>query len=194
MKFNLNDIVVVDNPSLKTHGQVGKVVTPYHWSSYVKLDSGKTVYYSNENLKHATRSKEECNKMYIAGDFKVAKVKFLSGNNTNTEYEYALFDDLMVGDIVVVSAANNGFSIAKISAIIDKDDAQVKKFEREVVARVDLFNWEMRVEKRKRMQELNGKMEKRAQELNKLAIFEMLAEKDPSLKSMLDEYKELVGG
>jgi DNA-binding transcriptional MerR regulator len=132
--------------------------------------------------------------MYITGDFKVAKVKFLSGNNTNTEYEYALFDDLMVGDIVVVSAANNGFSIAKISAIIDKDDAQVKKFEREVVARVDLFNWEMRVEKRKRMQELNGKMEKRAQELNKLAVFEMLAEKDPSLKSMLDEYKELVGG
>ena len=194
MKFNLNDVVVINNPSLKTHGQIGIVINPYFDRSYVKLDSGKTVYYSNENLMHTTRGKEECNKVYITGDFKVAKVKFLSGNNTNTEYEYALFDDFMVGDIVIVSAANNGFSIAKISAIIDRDEAQVKKFEREVVARVDLFDWETRVEKRKRMQELNGKMEKRAQELNKLAVFEMLAEKDPSLKVMLDEYKELVGG
>jgi hypothetical protein len=36
-------------------------------------------------------------------------------------------------------------------------------------------------------------MEKRAQEINKLAIFEMMAEKDESLKEMLEEYKELIG-
>ncbi|MBR5320700.1 MAG: hypothetical protein IKU41_02545 [Clostridia bacterium] len=194
MKFNFNDIVVVDNPSLKTHGQIGKVTCPYYHATYVKLDSGKTVYYSNDNLKRTTRDEEECNKMYITGEFKVAKVKFLSGNNTDTEYEYALFDDFNVGDIVVVSAKNSRFSIAKISAVIEKDEAYIQRFEQEVVAKIDLSQWEARVENRKRMQELNDKMEKRAQELNKLAVFEMLAEKDPSLKSMLDEYKELVGG
>ena len=31
--------------------------------------------------------------MAITGDFKVAKIKFLSGSNTSSEYEYAMFDD-----------------------------------------------------------------------------------------------------
>lgn len=194
MKFNYGAIVRVCNPDLKTHGKIGTVTDAYFDSSYIKFDDGTTRYYNNKNLTLSTKDKKENDNMAITGNFKVAKIKFLGGSNTTSLFEYAMFDDYNVEDTVVVSSANHGLGIAKIHEIIDKDDATTKKFEREVVAKVDLNPWNIRVQNRKKMHELNSKMEKRAAELNKLAVFEMLAEKDPSLQEMLNEYKELIGG
>lgn len=131
--------------------------------------------------------------MAITGDFKVAKVKFLNGTNTYTEYEYAMFDDYEVGDIVVVASANHGLGIAKISAIITKDQAATKNFEREIVSRVNMETYENRKKNRNRINELKNNMDKRFNELNKIALFELMAEKDDELKNMLEEYKSLIG-
>ena len=205
MRFTWGDCVRVKNPELRTYDMYGIICGKdmNYWldaynsrSAYVKLDDDRTMYYNLKNLEKvdANKKKEkENNNMYITGEFKVAKVKFLSGSNTNTEYEYAMFDDCQIGDTVVVMSAHNGLGIAKISAIIDKDKASTKKFEREVVAKVDMEPWETRKKNRAKMQELNNRMEKRVQELNKLAVFEMMAEKDESLKDMLAEYKTLIG-
>ena len=202
MKFTWGDIVRVKNSQLKTYDAYGRIadknlnywLTGNSCSAYVELDDGKTLYYNLKNLEKVDKKieKKENNKMAITGNFKVAKVKFLSGSNTNSEYEYAMFDDCQVGDTVVVMSAHNGLGIAKISAIIDKDKASTKKFEREVVAKVDMEPWETRKKNRAKMQELNNRMEKRVQELNKLAVFEMMAAKDESLKEMLEEYKGLM--
>lgn len=202
MKFTWDDCVRVKNPQLKTYDMYGKIAnkTLNYWltgnssSAYVELDDGKTLYYNLKNLEKVDENnKKENNNMTITGDFKVAKVKFLSGNNTSSEYEYAMFDDCQIGDTVVVMSAHNGLGIAKIVNIIDKDKAQTKKFEREIVAKVDMEPYEQRKKNRAKMQELNNRMEKRVQELNKLAVFEMMAEKDESLKDMLAEYKALIG-
>lgn len=202
MKFTWDDIVRVKNPQLKTYDMYGRIadknlnywLTNNSCSAYVELDDGKTLYYNLKNLEKVDcKKKKENNNMAITGNFKVAKVNFLSGSNTSYEYEYAMFDDYQIGDTVVVMSAHNGLGIAKITAIIDKDKAQTKKFEREIVAKVDMEPWETRKKNRAKMQELNNRMEKRVQELNKLAVFEMMAAKDESLKEMLDEYKALIG-
>lgn len=194
MKFKNGDRVVVHNSKLLTHGCTG-TIEDYGFQSWktsvnVRLDDGKLLTYKYTNLS-LIKKEEEISKMYITGDFKVAKVKFISGTNTNTEYEYAMFEEYQVGDTVVVASAHHGLGLAKITEIITKDEAKTKKFEREIVCYVCMDIYEQRKKNRARLQELNSQMEKRAQELNKLAIFEMLAEKDESLKDMLDEYKTL---
>lgn len=193
MKLKSGDKVKVNNPKLLTNGCIGYIdnFTSYGTSVNVTLEDGKTLTYKLDNL---TRIKEEeNNKMYITGDFKVAKVKFLSGTNTNTEYEYAMFDDYPIGATVVVASAHHGLVVAKITDIISKDEATTKKFEREIVDIVYMDAYEQRKKDRARLQELDNRMNQRVQELNKLAIFEMMAEKDESLKGMLEEYKALIG-
>ena len=198
-KFKYGDRVQVTNESLKTYGYIGTILGSFGDHSYwVQLADGARLCYRTVNLTLLTNlcenNKEENNKMYITGNFQVAKVKFLNGTNTNTEYEYAMFDDCgNIGDIVVVASAHHGLGVARITDIISKDEAVTKNFEREIVAPVYMDTYEQRKRNRARLQELNNRMEKRAQELNKLAIFEMLAEKDESLKDMLEEYKALIG-
>ena len=194
MTFKNGDRVKVNNSKLLTYGCIGSIedyIRPYQRLINVRLDDGKLLTYKSINL--IPIKEEENDKMAITGDFKVARIKFLGGSNTSTEYEYAMFDDYQIGDTVVVSSAHHGLGIAKITAIISKEDAVTKKFEREIVSKVDLESWEQRKKNRAKLQELNNRMEKRVKELNKLAIFEMMAEKDESLKEMLAEYKELVG-
>lgn len=196
LKFKYGDRVKIENSSLKTNGWTGTVLGNYGSKSYwVRLSDGARLCYKAINLTLLSNdNKEENNTMYIAGDFQVAKVKFLSGTNTNAEYEYAMFDDCgNIGDVVVVASAHHGLGVARITDIISKDEAVTKNFEREIVAPVYMDAYEQRKRNRARLQELNNRMEKRAQELNKLAIFEMLAEKDESLKDMLEEYKALIG-
>lgn len=195
-KFKYGDRVKIENSSLKTNGWTGTVLGNYGSKSYwVSLNDGTRLCYKEINLKLLSEdNKEENNKMYITGDFNVVKVKFLNGTNTNVEYEYAIFEPYYeVGDTVVVQSAHHGMGVAKISALVNRDEAVTKKFEREVVAVVNMKPYEKRKQNRARLQELDNRMNQRVQELNKLAIFEMMAEKDESLKSMLEEYKELIG-
>lgn len=196
MIFKTNDRVRVNNYSLITNGMYGTIINTYSCSRScdVRLDNGKTIYYNSSNLIKVAADTEdkENKKMYITGNFKVAKVKFMSGTNTNTEYEYAMFDDCCsVGDVVAVQSARHGIGVAKITAIIDKDRAITKKFEREIIAPINMDAYEQRKKNRARLKELDNKMKKKADEINRLAVFEMLAEKDEELKMMLEEYKSL---
>lgn len=190
--FKYNEKVRVKNPKLKTYNLIGVVNNAGYTGCYVKLENGSYLYYQNKNLESYKENQGE-QKMAITGDFKVAKIKFLEGSNTTTTYEYALFDDYSVGTYVVVKSAHHGFGVAKIVEIISKEQATTKKFEREIVTAFDMETYETRKKNRAKIQELNNRMDKRFQELNKLALFEMMAEKDPELKNMLEEYKCLTG-
>lgn len=202
MKFKSGDRVRVINQKCKTWGELGRVTSvytsyggEYSKGCYVILDTGRNVYFNCKSLtKISENTKEENNAMVVTGDFNVVKVKFLSGTNTNVEYEYASFEDnLNIGDTVVVSSANHGLGLAKVSAFVDKDKAVTKKFEREIVCKVDMSPYNTRREKRAKAADLNNRMNQRVQELNKLAVFEMMAEKDDSLREMLEEFKALIG-
>lgn len=191
MKFKTDDRVKVINPKFENYNKLGTIVRMTNTSCWVLMDYGSSRNYKFQNLQLIEQNQEE-QKMAITGDFKVANVKFLNGTNTCTEYEYAMFDDYEVGDTVVVASANHGLGIAKISAIITKDQSATKNFEREIVTKVDMETYEARKKNRNRVNELKTKMDKRFNELNKIALFEMMAEKDAELKSMLEEYKSLI--
>ena len=189
--FQYNNKVKVKNPNLKTYNLVGVVSTVGRSGCYVKFENGARLYYKNENLELYKGHMEE-QKVAITGDFKVVKVKFLNGTNTSTEYEYAMFDNFEVGDTVVVASAHHGLGIAKISAIIPREQAITKTFEREIVSKVDMETYETRKKNRNRVHELKRQMDKRVNDLNQLALFEMLAAKDDELCKMLEEYKTLI--
>lgn len=202
MAFKIGDRVKVIGARLQTKGAKGTINRKGFSTkgAYVTLDSGLQLYYNFLSLMkindiNNNNDTEENKEMTILNteNFMVAKVKFLTGTNTNVEYEYALFDPFVVGDTVVVSSAHHGLGIAKITDIIDRDKAATKKFEREIVCKVEMDAYNIRREKRIKATDLNNRMNQRVQELNQLAIFEMMAEKDENLKSMLDEYKTLIG-
>lgn len=125
-------------------------------------------------------------------NFRVAGVKFIDGTNTNKEYFYALFDEYWVGDLVVVQTGHHGLSLAEITSI-DCSGKDRVKCSREIVTRVDMSSFYDRQEKRKALAKLKKDMDKKVKELQETALYELLAEKDPSLAAMLAEYKQLNG-
>lgn len=126
-------------------------------------------------------------------NFMVAGVKFLEGSNKDKEYFYALFDEYGVGDLVVVQTGHHGLALAEISSIGWSDKDKVK-CSREIVTRVSMDAFYSRQEKRKALAQLKKDMDKKVKELQETAIYELLAEKDPTLAAMLAEYKQLNGG
>lgn len=126
-------------------------------------------------------------------DFTVAGVKFLEGSNKDKEYFYALFDEYYVGDLVVVQTGHHGLALAEISSIGWSDKERVK-CSREIVTRVDMEQFYQRQEKRKALAQLKKDMDKKVKELQETALYELLAEKDPTLATMLADYKKLSGG
>lgn len=192
IEFKTGDRVKVINHRFENYNKLGTVHGVTSTSCNVLMDYGSLRTYKFANLQLVEKNQEE-QEMAITGDFKVAKVKFLNGTNTNTEYEYAMFDDYEVGDTVVVASAHHGLGIAKISAIIAKEQAITKAFEREIVSRVDMEAYETRKKNRNRLHELKKQMDERVRDLNQLALFEMLAAKDDELSKMLGEYKLLIG-
>lgn len=126
-------------------------------------------------------------------NFKVAGVKFIDGYNQDKEYFYALFDDYCVGDLVVVQTGHHGLALAEISSIGGTEKERVK-CSREIITRVDTSAFEDRQAKRKALTQLKKDMDKKVKELQETALYELLAEKDPALATMLGEYKKLTGG
>ena len=126
-------------------------------------------------------------------NFMVAGVKFLDGTNNDKEYFYALFDEYYVGDLVVVQTGHHGLALAEISSIGWSDKERVK-CGREIITRVDMEQFYQRQEKRKALAQLKADMDKKVKELQETALYELLAEKDPTLATMLADYKKLSGG
>ena len=125
-------------------------------------------------------------------NFKVAGVKFPEGTNKDKEYFYALFDDYFVGDLVVVQTGHHGLALAEISSIGWTDKERVK-CSREIITRVDMTAFLDRQEKRKALVQLKKDMDKKVKELQETALYELLAEKDPALALMLEQYKTFTG-
>ena len=177
------------------HGEV--VRTYYTKGDYlygIKLDTCENpkskfglYWFTVKNIKFENEEREESPmfKNYIK-----VEVSFLDNPNPNTTYLYACFDpDITAGDIVVVNTGHHGFALAKVVLIADEGEVQ---FNREVVCRVDFSKFNARKEAVRRAVELKRDMDKRLREAQELALYEMLAEKDPTLKTMLEEYKAIM--
>ena len=118
--------------------------------------------------------------------------------NTDKEYLFACYEkDVAVGDIVVVDT-RYGFQLVTVTKVLNDTPEQVARFTKEmkknlkeVVCKVNTEEFTARKEKAEKRAELKAEMDKRVKELQASAIYEMLAEKDDSLKQMLQQYKDL---
>jgi hypothetical protein len=127
---------------------------------------------------------EENNMQKITNYINIAKVQF----STNTApFECANFESLNVGDTVVVKHyKHSDFDLATVVEIVERNDLEVYH---EVVARVDTTYYDDRVANRTKVAELKAKMEARAKQLQDIALYQMLAEKDPDMMALLAEYQ-----
>lgn len=200
--MNLGDRVCIVNPSAKYKFLIGAIGTVERiWKGKSEDPIGVLV----DNIENANSRygifwfskgsikliKEE---KHMNKDFSVATVKFLNGSNAGIGYAYALYDNsISVGDIVVVNTGHHGMAVARVSAVNEADCSEVR-CGREVVCKVDLTAFNERKEKAARIAALEKEMQAKAAEVQTMAIYEMMAEKSPELRIMLDEYKKLTAG
>jgi hypothetical protein len=199
--FKTGDRVRVVRQGLRSAGKTGTVISSDRYAVYVDVELYGRLSFNPKSLKLLDENNIQDNKgenNMLLGNYMVCKIKFTEGTNTNREYYYALYDsNISTGDYVVVKSANHGFGLAVVTDVVaDEHITQAMRDYcnggREVVDKFDMLSYENRVEKRKKAKQLKANMDKKMKELQELAVFEMMAEKNPELKDMLDEYKELI--
>ena len=116
-------------------------------------------------------------------------------NNYTTSYEGKIYTykttlDLKVGDYVVVDPPQ-GLQVVRVCDIDvapEKAPATLKY----IVCKVDLEDYQKRLEQEKKLQELENAMKKKIDSFNKFAYYESYANMDEDFKKLFDEYKELI--
>lgn len=198
-KFQEGDIVKVIS-SCQSRGQTGRVVKYIQCCSYslskyvqVELKCGETKNYNEDSLILVD------NKMIIGGNnkmlvgnYNVAMVKFVQGTNTVKGYAFALFDNNIGVDDLVLCDTSNGYGVAKVTEIIPQNEYEGASVTKEIICKVDFTDFEQRKENREKAKKLKVEMDKKIKDLQELTLYEMMAEKCPELREMLDMYKTLV--
>ena len=198
-KFKTNDKVRVINLNLLTYNSIGVVEGVNYWGDAVnvRLDGvSRTFTYNPKNLtliseeEYNTNTKGD-NKM-IMGNYMVAMVKFVQGTNTTKEYAFALFDySIVINDLVLCDTAN-GYNVARVVEIFPKSECKAD-VTKEIICNVDFEAYNIRKDNREKARQLKVEMEKKVKAMQELTLYEMMAEKSPELKEMLDNYKSLIG-
>lgn len=169
----------------------GGTAVGVHLDGYYNPRSANGLYWFAEDEIELIESEENI-MLNPNENFLVAGVKFLDGSNQDKVYYYAMFEEYLIGDTVVVQTGHHGLALAEIVSVQDGGKDKVK-CSREIVARVNMDAFYDRQAKRKVLAKLKTDMDKKVKELQETALYEMLAEKDPALASMLAEYKQLLG-
>lgn len=213
-EFAVGDIVRVCNPALKTYRKVGEVLCTHYSTVEVSIDELPVLVYKACNLELVSRGTEysyskhdveitnetynkvkENDNMCVKGNYDVVLVKFVQGVNTTKKYAFALFDKFVgVGDTVLVDTAN-GYGVAVVDELFFKPDYEELGCSlptREVICKIDFSAFDERKAKREKAIKLKKDMDKMVKSLQEIAVFELLAEKSPELKAMLEEYKSVV--
>lgn len=195
MGYKIGDRVVVARAGTYKEipvGTVGTIRGTYYERLAIVFDginnprSSYNCFYFTTRCIKPYKEKESNN---MEGIYRIAQIKFLEGSNTDKTYNYACYEnDIGVDDICVVMSAHHGLGIARVVAIGPKTD---EKITREIVCKCDFSNYNYRVTTRKRRAALMKKMHERAAELQEIALYTMMAERDQNMQQLLVEYGTL---
>lgn len=126
---------------------------------------------------------------FVAVEFNVSKNGAFV--NTGKVYYFKAYDALCVNDVVVVDT-QYGYQLATVVEVEPEVSASgAKKITKSVVCRVDFSGFNARMEKTEKAKRIKEQMDARIEKLKENAFYEMMAEKDPELKAMLDEFNAL---
>lgn len=175
-----------------------------YWGSAgigVKLD-----FYTNDNSKYGyfyfkiselefidepktNTEKGETQMPKITNYLNIAKIEFLDEQTAFRTFDYANFDPkLQAGDLCVVMTAHHGMALANV---VEIEASKGEPLQREIVARVDMMDYYIRADLRKRAAELKAKMQERAKQLQDLVLYQTLAKEDPEMAQLLQDFKDL---
>lgn len=191
-KFEKGDRVKIIS-ECQSHGKCGVVVQYIGYFSdvvQIHLDNGVTRNYNEISLKLINQTEEKS--MKITGNYKVALVQFLQGTNTVKGYAFALFDDDIGVDDTVLCDTSHGYGVAKVTDIIPNKEYSGVAPTKEIICKVDFSAFEQHRINREKAQELQKEMDKKIKEMQEFALYEMMAAKDPELKEMFENYKQLM--
>lgn len=117
----------------------------------------------------------------------IAVVQFPSGYK---DYHFInpFGDELQKGDQVVCDTVR-GLSVGEVTGF-NRSSAQATKH---IVQVIDLSAHNERVERKKKLDELHKKMEKRRKEIQDVQVYHLLAQADPEMAEMLSQLYALEG-
>lgn len=104
------------------------------------------------------------------------------------EYAYMTDIDFKEGDFAVVKV-ESVYKVVKVMSVSEETDDRATKY---IVSKVDVAAYEKRMADEAKRKALMEKMEKRAEQIRKFKIFELMAKADKSMKALLDEYNSIV--
>lgn len=117
--------------------------------------------------------------------------EFTGRMNNPKEYVFAAYEDLSAGDVVVVDT-QNGFNLATVTGTASRIPRNISMGSiKEVVCKVHFGDFHDRQERKEKRKELKAEMDKRVEALKESAVYEMMAEKDPDLKKLLEDFNGL---
>ena len=102
-----------------------------------------------------------------------------------------LREQLQVGDTVLVHC-QTGYQICEIVATNVLSDFDAKSFA-PVVCKVDLSTYIQEVEKAKKLKVMKAAIDREKKRLESMVTYELIAEKNPEFKAMLEAFKEMGG-
>lgn len=140
------------------------------------------VIVEENNMEENTMSK-------IINYINVAKIHVIDGGYETNVYCANFESDLAENDFCVISLPHKGIRIGKVLEIVDHVDMDIHK---EVVCKIDTRDYDKRVERREKAEELKAKMEERAKQLQDIALYQMLAKDDAAMQALLTEYQGLI--
>ena len=202
-KFGVGDRVRIKNDYLVTYGKIGTVVGLNECVDSIKynvvLDEKTTDFCYNETslellcrsgLIYGERNENNMNTK-VTGNYDIAAVKFLQGSNTTKGYSFALFDSTICEGDIVLCDTTYGYQVAKVDRIFHKDDYDGVDVTKEVICKLDFSDFEQRKERRRLKEELKKKMDEELKRTQELLLYQTIAEKNPEMKALLDEYAGL---
>lgn len=98
---------------------------------------------------------------------------------------------LCVGDAVLVHC-QTGYQICEIVATDVLSDFDAKSFA-PVVCKIDLSSYIQEVERVKRLKVMKAAIDREKKRLESMVTYELIAEKNPEFKEMLEAFKEMGG-
>lgn len=127
----------------------------------------------------------------VKGNYRVALCKFLQGTNLTRSYAFALFDYNVNEKDYVLCDTTNGYNVAKVTEIVDKNDYNGVTVTKEIVCKVDFTDFLNRIEARKAKEKIKKQMDRLVKQNQELVLYQMLANENPEMAAMLEEYKNL---
>lgn len=102
-----------------------------------------------------------------------------------------LREQLQVGDTVLVHC-QTGYQICEVVGINAISDFDTKTFA-PVVCKVDLSTYIQEVKKAKQLKAMKEAIDREKKRLESMVTYELIAEKNPEFKAMLEAFKEMGG-